>query len=80
MTTLTGPKGTLVVGETTRKAPAPPKVPLAPMTTDWWLVAVPPTVMLFAARVPAAKPCTSMRRDVGAAPRKLNAVAPTCEL
>ena len=80
MTTLAGPKGTLVVGETTRKTPAPPMAPLDPMTTDAWLVADPPIVMLFAAIVPAVKPCASMRRDVGAVPRKLNAVTPAWEL
>jgi hypothetical protein len=36
--------------------------------------------MLFGAIVPAAKPCASTSRDVGAVPRKLNDVAPACEL
>jgi hypothetical protein len=36
--------------------------------------------MLFAAIVPAAKPCASISRDVGAEPMKLNVVVPACEL
>jgi hypothetical protein len=43
------------------------------------LVVIPPTVMLFAAIVPAAKPWPSMRRDVGEVPRKLNVVEVTDE-
>jgi hypothetical protein len=80
MTTLAGPKGTLVVGETTKSAPAPPNDPDDPTVTAAWFVATPPIVMLFAAIVPAVKPCASMSRDVGADPVKLNAVAPACEM
>lgn len=80
MTTLAGPKGTLVVGEATRNAPAPPNDPDDPTVTDAELVATPPIVTLLAAIVPAAKPCASMSREVGADPVKLNEVAPDCEL
>lgn len=78
ITTLTSPKGTLDAGETT--SCASPIAPFEPTTKDAWLVAIPPIVMLLAAIVPAANPCTSIRRDVGAVPRKLKVVTPEAEL
>ena len=75
-TTATLPNGTLAVGETT----SPKTVPAEPTVYDAWLVAIPPTVMLFAAMVPDVAPWTSMRRDVGAEPMKLNVVWSLFEL
>ena len=76
ITALTAPKGTLPVGETTWLYMAP----VEPMVIEAWLVATPPRVMLLAAIVPAAKPCASMRSEVGAVPRKLKAVVWAAEL
>jgi len=80
MTTAAGPKGTLLTGETTRYVLTPPNAPDAPTVTAAWFVATPPIVMLFAAIVPAVKPCASMRSEVGADPVKLNIVPPVWEL
>jgi len=63
------------VGETTN----PKKSPAEPMVTAEWPVEIPPTVMLFAAIVPAGIPCASTNRDEGAVPTKLNVVLPVGE-
>jgi hypothetical protein len=77
MATVASPKGTLAVGETTNWLGDPtPKVPAPPTVTAGWLVVTPPTVMLFAAIVPAVNPWPSMSTEVGAVPRKLKVVRP----